>query len=122
MAAFNWIDANATCPVCGEDCSIRIQLHIAASFNSSGDGRFCNKTYRVGDRLEWWSEDHPDFASWFSRGLDFEDGQNSVRECCYAEYGSHDDRLYVVVEVSNLTIAKLIELGPEDDWPSSYPK
>jgi hypothetical protein len=122
MSAFNWIKLKTKCPICSENTFVLIQLHIAASFQSGGKGRFCNLTYSVGDRLNWWSEDCPEFSSWTVGGLDVPDAPQSVRECCYAQCDAHNDRLYTVVQVSNLKIDKIVELGPEEQWPLEYPK
>jgi hypothetical protein len=122
MSAFNWIEFIAKCPVCLVSTGIRAQSHIAASFEADDQGRFCQQVYQVGDTMRWWSKDDKRHARWETGGVTIHGDKSSVRECCYANCVAHGDEIYAVLEFSNLTIRKVIELGPLDRWPAGYPK
>jgi hypothetical protein len=120
MAAFNWIEMTTRCPVCSETTLVRAQLHIAASFDGDEVGRFCDVSYSVGDKMRWWQGDHPHFHDWMLIGEQTD--TNTVRECCYACCSAAGDRLYLIVEVSDLLIRQIVEVGSEDAWPAKFLK
>jgi hypothetical protein len=122
MAAFNWIELESTCPVCSEATIIRAQSHVAASFESDEQGRFCQRTYKLGDKMRWWPRGNNDYDKWMIGGKKEIEDPDSVRECCYATCVAHADRLYVVLAIADLVVRGVLEIGPEEKWPASYPK
>ncbi|HVB17548.1 MAG TPA: hypothetical protein VNF04_13510 [Stellaceae bacterium] len=120
MAAFNWVRFDAVCPVCRERASIRAQLHVAAAFEGDARGRFCNRTYRLGEKLRWWDPAHKDFGDWKIGGEPGGVLAGTVLECCYAYCMRCARELYAVIEISDLMITKIVEIGPEASWPSVY--
>jgi hypothetical protein len=122
MAAFNWIEFEEKCPVCLVMTCIRAQSHIAASFEGDNHGRFCQQTYRVGEKMRWLGDGNNNYNKWMTTGAGVVRQEGAVFECCYANCIANGDRLYAVVKVENLIIGKIVEMGPEDDWPVLYPK
>ena len=122
MAAFNLLRFQAQCPVCRQETSIAAQVHSGASFAADGGGRFCNAEYRVGDRIHWWDAGHPGYRSWPDEGAIRTGVPDTVRECCYATCAASDDKLYAIVEISDLVLGNVIGIGPEEDWPAGYAK
>jgi hypothetical protein len=120
VAAFNWVDFKARCPACSEEAEIRSQLHVAASFEGD-DGRFCNHKYRIGDVLRWWNKDDSRYNDWKSHEAIAKKKDGSVWECCYATCAANGDKLYVIIQVSaDLKIERVLQIGPEFEWPSEY--
>ena len=120
MAAFNWVDIKARCPTCSQETEIRSQLHVAASFEGDED-RFCNQKYRVGDVLRWWNKDDPRYHDWKSDEALAKKMDGGVCECCYATCAANGDKLYVIIQVSaDLEIERVLEIGPDSEWPLEY--
>jgi hypothetical protein len=122
VAAFNWVEFESQCPVCSQNTKIRVQCHIAASFEGDDRGRFCRKNYRVGEKLHWWHSNHENYRKWGIGGQSTGGNPRSVLECCYASCVASGDKLYVVLEITDLEIRKVHEIGPDQDWPVAYPK
>ena len=64
MAAYNLLHFTAQCPCCGVVATMEFQLHAATSFGSDVNGRFANRTYVFGQRLQWWDRADPRFSTW----------------------------------------------------------
>jgi hypothetical protein len=120
MAAFNWLEFEATCPVCHRSGTIRAQTHVAASYDGDSTGRFHNREYRLGERMAWWAPDDRRYAAWC------DDAQpappDGHREACYASCTNADCQLCAVVEFAALMPLRVLELCAEEDWPEGYTK
>lgn len=123
MAAFNWIIFDNRCPVCSEMTKIRAQTHVASTFEGDEQGRYCNMTYRPKDKMRWWDKGDERYANWTLGGNRvIGDTSDDIRECCYAICSNRNDRLYAIVKFSNLTVEDILEIGPEERWPTDYRK
>jgi len=120
MAAYNWIEVEASCPACQALATIRCQTHIASSFDGDGSGRFCHRTYRLGEAMAWWTPDDNRFSGW-SADADPKH-RPAVEEACYALCEHCKAELYAVIAFENLVPRKLLATGLERDWPDNYSK
>lgn len=118
MSAFNWLEFEDVCPICGRMSIIRAQFHVAASFDGDDRRRFSGVTYQIRQELHWW-RDEGRKALWLEKGVPIPGQTNAVRECCYASCVS-GHKLYTVVEFRDLRPEKVIDIGPEENWPSNY--
>jgi hypothetical protein len=105
------------CPVCCQLTVIKAQAHVGASFENDGSGRFCHATYRIGEQLRWWRPDRQGYQLWKTAGHELHGEPGIVRECSYAACAANDDKLYAIIEFSELHIHRLVEIGAEADWP-----
>lgn len=122
MSAFNWVEFDDGCPVCGETTLIRAQCHLAASFEGDERGRFSGNTYRLGQELFWWDDNREGKPPWYEGGVPVSARVDTVRECCYASCVVRGHNLFAVVEFSNKRATRVIEIGPEEEWPATYRK
>lgn len=122
MAAFNWVEISSICPTCSARTSIRAQSHVAASFENDSQGRFCLQEYKVGDRMRWWRKGENKYEEWKASAQNVAADHQSVQECCYASCVAKGDRLFVILEFSDLIVKKVIEIGKEENWPAQYPR
>lgn len=118
MAAYNWIEVEASCPACEALSTIRCQAHVASSFDGDESGRFCHRTYRLGEAMAWWAPEDNGFNDWSENG-----DQNhlpDVHEACYASCENCKAELYVVIAFENLVPRKVLAFGLERNWPDDY--
>ena len=121
MAAYNWIEIESLCPVCRRQAVIRAQAHIAASFDGDDSGRFCDRTYRLGQRMPWFARSHRNYADW-QLDPDSPAEESDAREACYSECTACGAELFVVIQFREFVPSKVLALGPEDEWPDAYPR
>ena len=116
MGAYNWIEVDALCPVCGENSTIRCQTHVASSFDGDDSGRFCLRTYRLGDPMPWFSSSE----TGYHRRLEMAEPENQAdaRETCYSDCTRCDAELFVVIQFRGFTPSEVVGLGLESEWPT----
>lgn len=120
MGAYNWISVTDRCPACHRDATIRCQTHVASSYDGS-TGRFMNREYRLGEKMRWWEETHPDYATWRVMGHRSPRPDSSHdEEACYSECTLCGARLYVVLRFHEASPIAVLGVGLEDEWPSDY--
>jgi hypothetical protein len=119
MAAYNWIIADESCPSCQQRGPVRCQTHIASSYDGDETDRFCDRVYRIGDRMAWWPPGHQAFDLWRE---DSEPGQppNRAVEACYSECGKCGAELFAVIQFEDLKPIAVVEVGLESQWPEGY--
>ena len=118
MGAYNWIEVQADCPACGQHTVIRCQTHVASSFDGDDSGRFCHRTYRLGERMPWFS---PNETGYHRRQEMMEPcNQLNAREACYSNCTSCAAELYVVIQFRDLTPTEILDIGRESDAPEDY--
>ena len=118
MSAFNWMIVNHRCPKCDREVEIRCQTHIASSYGGM-DKRFHGETYHLGEKMQWWPPEHPDFEKWRVDGcvIPCEDDPQFDRECCCSKCLSCGTELYVVIRFKQnlpLTVLQVSEEGVEN--------
>jgi hypothetical protein len=115
MAAFNWIVFGHTCPNCGCEANIKAQCHVASSFDGDDSGRFCDREYRLGERMRWWDEYDGRYASWKADPGIVPDASASKRilECCYARCSSCHAELFAVIAFHDITAVDVQQVGLE---------
>lgn len=118
MAAFNWIETEMTCPACHEHATIRCQTHIASDFGGDETGRFCHRVFKIGDRMPWYPEGHPEYDTWCFEGDPWT--VEDAREACYSTCQKCQEDLFAVIQFSNFTPIKLLDVGLEENWPKEY--
>jgi len=134
MAAFNWIEFLDICPSCLTKQLIVSQTHVASDFDSDCKERFHDVTYRLGEKMKWWSRSHPSNRDWKNGNLKvkhqfsnlnetpaFQDSsKNEVTECCYANCSVCNVELYAIIGFRDCSPIQVLQVGFEDDWPESY--
>jgi hypothetical protein len=121
MSAFNWIEFDGVCPLCNKQRRIRAQTHLASSYDGDERGRFCDVTYHLGEEMHWWN-DFPRRDTWYECEPVHVMGNGDIREACYAKCIALDHELFAILEFNNFTPRKVIEIGPEAEWPAGYLK
>ena len=122
MSAFNWIKFKQRCPNCKELAEIKAQSKMASSYDGLED-RFHDKEYSLGDTMKWWNENDIRYNEWIvSNQKKIINSKIEVRECCYSMCASCKSNLYAVIEFSNISPTKVIELGMEEEYPNEYCK
>ena len=121
MAAYNYVEFEATCPSCHQLATIECQTHIASSFNGDKTGRFCHRTYRLGDKMLWYPLGHLRFNKWRE---DSEPDQppNQAVEACYCECQNCKAELCAVIRFEEVTPVEVTFLDLETRWPEGYYK
>lgn len=123
MGAFNEVEFDATCPVCGQQARIRCQTHMASSMGGDENGRFCLRSYRIGDRMAWWDPADPRYPEWRAGNClepPCDPDPACDREACYGQCLRCNAELYVILRVCDLVIVEHLEIGPAANWPRGY--
>ena len=98
MAAFNWIDIETRCPVCGNNSLLRCQTHVASDYAGDASGRFHGREYRLGQTMAWWPRTDKRFDSWRAQRRRVGHVEPEVdEEACYATCKLCNAPLYVIV-------------------------
>jgi hypothetical protein len=118
VAAFNWVNFDATCPSCGRRSGIRAQVHIGASYKGNDTGRLHDRAYSLGDRLPWFDESQDEYASEWRQS----EPVGSASEACYSSCGLCHAELYAVIVVRDFVVFSVNDVGSEAAWPAGYPK
>jgi hypothetical protein len=118
VAAFNNIAIEATCPACGLQARIDCQTHVASSFKGDSRGRFCMRTYRLGEPMAWWPREHPEFASW--RVPSENEGAEYCEEACDAQCTACNATLCVLIRFKENVPLEVVDIGREAAWPSTH--
>jgi hypothetical protein len=117
MAAYNWIDFEATCPECGRNAPVRARCYVA----SSRAGGFHDREYALGARMPWWPPGSVDDADWRDeRGSVIVVGPSEVRECCRADCRRCDAELFAVVRFVDLVPTSVEAVGYDRNWPPEF--
>jgi hypothetical protein len=77
-------------------------------------------TYQLGEPMFWWGPDNPKHSNWLRDGGRPE--SDIVRECCYADCTSCSAKLYVVLQFRVSVPESVLDVGLEENWPSSFPR
>lgn len=113
MSAFNYITFTETCIYCQKSTEFEVQTHMASSFNGNEDGRFCNKYYHLGQKMKWWTSEHPEFDDWVDLDAKQTDN-NTYLEQCYGSCKDCKKKLIAIVEFKTLTPMAVIEIQADD--------
>ncbi len=121
MSAYNWIKFNNVCPACNESSELKSQTHVASDFGGK-NARFCHKEYEIGDKMDWWPNQHPDYKDWKEGNLIKAENttDNGTVECCYTECLNCNAELYAIVQFEELIISHVKEVGLESKYPNAY--
>lgn len=124
MAAYNWLEFEKHCPVCLDLSVIRGQFHIASEYGGSGDFRFHDAVYALGQRVAWWEKNDLRYSKWkTSNKIEIVDNDSKEEfECCYSQCLSCKYSLYTIVKFVECVPIEVTEVGREEDWPDSYLK
>lgn len=106
MAAFNYIAFRRICPACSNEVSFVAQTHIASDFEGDASGRFANEVYSLGERMRWFSADHPDFETWKTWGGE----SSSVEEECPATCPNCKTRVVALIRFQDSTPVDIVSL------------
>ena len=118
MGAFNWIDVEATCPACGRAAVLRTQTHIASDYDGDADGRFHDRTYRVGDRMAWFEPPDPRSSRWSECA---DPGRlPNVHEACYAHCVACRAEICVVLAFDRTRAVSVVAVATEAAWVPGY--
>jgi hypothetical protein len=120
VAAFNWIDFQATCPECGRHAPVRARTHVASS-RAGLQGAFHDRLYALGERMPWWPPDHPEYVDWRDeRGWVVIVSPSEVRECCRADCRRCDAELFAVIRFVDLVPTAVEAVGYDRNWPAEF--
>lgn len=124
MGAFNNIVITGYCPFCEVDKEIECQTHVASSFDGDETGRFCQRSYKLGEPMAWWKNENKMFNSWrngnYLKGNELP--KNIDFESCYSTCVSCKGKLYVIVMFIDLIPRVVIDIGIEEHWPIQFSK
>ena len=127
MGAYNWIEFEGICPLCDEKSILRAQTHVASDFDGDERGRFCHRTFRIGDRMFWWEESDQRYKAWKdSNWLDVqtiaeEYSRDASTECCYTDCTScGSEELYAVVCFQSLIVTGVLQVGLDSERPEGF--
>ena len=118
MAAFNWVIADVSCPVCENVARLRCQTHVASNYGVDSGGRFHDREYALGQAMEWWPREHKRFETW--RGGRWRAGGIHTEfdeEACYTTCNNCNAPLYVVILYHMNVPERVVAVGKEEDWP-----
>jgi hypothetical protein len=119
MAASNVIAFEHHCPACGRSAPIRARSHIAAAFAGDEAGRFCDRTYGIGDLMAWFPPGDVRHSAWAAGGRAL---AGSVQEACRATCGRCGAVLCAVIRYRALRVVEVSQLSLEEDWPRGFPR
>lgn len=102
MAAYNWIEFECHCATCARKTTAKAQVHLVSSFDGDESGRFCHRTYRVGESMVWFEPTDRRFDTWKDEQDDFVTG--NAHEVCYAECLSCGAEFNVVIALRNFAV------------------
>lgn len=120
MAAFNWILVSVRCPACGAGTRLRAQTHVASDYGGDSRGRFHDKEYELGNVMDWWSQDDPNWRSWKVDGRTGLSEAEFDEEACRATCPACGMSLYVVIRFQKAMPITIIATGVETEWPDGY--
>jgi len=118
MAAYNLIVVRAPCPSCKRPSEIRCQTHVASSFDGDERGRFCARTYTLGETMAWWGPGDPRFEQWCDGALPTT--PPLYEEACYSTCASCQADLCVVIEFRNVVPTRVVGVTTEQNWPAGH--
>lgn len=123
MAAFNWINVVAPCPVCGVVARLLCQTHVASDYAGDASGRFHDRQYELGQTMAWWPRETERFDAWRAGRWRAQPAASDVdQEACYASCTNCDASLYVVLRFRENVPEQVVAVGEEADWPEAYLK
>ena len=120
MAAFNWIEFQATCPACSRECVVRAQCHVASSYDGDDAGRFHDRSYGLMQAMRWWPPSDPRWSGWREGGHAIDEAGDGAVECCYANCGRCGADLFAIIRFASRVPREWIRLGLEEDWPADF--
>ena len=118
MSSYNWIEAEGTCPACGEPSIFRTQTHVASSYEGDEQGCFFDRTYKLGEPMAWWPQTDDRYELW-SEHCDPKHC-SPLREACYCDCTRCGAGLCVVIEFENLRATRIVQASRESEWPDRY--
>ncbi len=116
MAAYNWVDVTACCPVCAATTSIRCQTHTASSFDGDETGHFCHREYRLGERMVWaarledWKATHP--------CIRVQAAPETCEESCCSRCEACGASLCVALRFVDLTPVAVLSISVDGEYPN----
>lgn len=121
MAAYNEVKLQTHCPTHGGSGEFSVQVHAASSFDGDSEGRFCGRTYRLGQVMRWWPASDARYSSWRhdTRKSGSEDG-DECQEACYATCNVCGAEHCVVLSFRACTPVNVVKLVALDEWPSDH--
>jgi len=124
MGAFNNIKITGQCPSCNNETEILCQTHVASSFNGLKGIRFCDNTYRIGEKMNWWDKSDEEFKTWRSGNYcnNSKLPENIDIEACYSECQGCDAEAYAIILFSDISPIAILDLGLIKQWPSLFKK
>ena len=123
MAAFNWINVVAPCPVCGAVTRLRCQTHVASDYAGDASGRFHDREYELGQAMAWWPRETKRFEQWRAGHWRAEPTARDVdQEACYTSCPNCDASLYVILRFRENVPEQVVAVGKEEDWSEAYLK
>ena len=123
MAAFNWINVEAECPVCRVMTRLRCQTHVASDYAGDETGRFHDREYDLGGKMAWWARGDKRFGSW-PAGRWRVSGKSSEfdEEACSSACANCGSSLFVVIRFHENVPERVALIGKEEDWPEEFLK
>lgn len=120
MGSYNWLDFPAHCPACRTIATVRAQTHVASDYGAGDeDGRFHDRTYRLGIPMAWLPPSHRKYDTW--REKCDSSHTSPPQEACYSSCLSCNAELCAVVEFDNrIAAVRIVHLSLEADWPEGY--
>jgi hypothetical protein len=80
---------------------------MASDYDGDERGRFMNRDYRLGERMNWFSNTHPDFDTWKTWG----DNGDRIHESCPATCPKCGTELSAEIAFEDVTPIAVTELA-----------
>lgn len=118
MSAFNYVEVDEVCPACRQQRKLSAQVHVAASYAGDERGRFHDKTYQLGQAMDWWRAEDPRHAGWADGGDPAH--RSPVQEACYATCSGCQAQLCVILEFDGPRPSRAAAVTLESQWPHGF--
>lgn len=112
LGPHNWILAEGICPHCQSVKEMKIQTQLCSSFDGDESGPFCQRTYRLGEKMPWFENDR----WWMNRAFSCPD-EEIQSECCSSWCQKCGKEFFAILNFQDKTPIKVQETGLLENWP-----
>ena len=122
MSAYNWIEIVEKCPTCGKISNIKLQTHIASSYDGIDNSRFHENNYKVGDKMSWFDKNDERYSLWKNGNSKNITERNIDLECCYGTCELCNTECYAIIVFEECVISGVKSVGTLEEWPEEFYK
>jgi hypothetical protein len=122
MSAYNWIEIVEKCPTCGKISKIKLQTHIASSYDGTDNIRFHDNNYKVGNKMNWFDKNDERYSLWKNGNSKNITERNIDLECCYGICELCNTESYAIIVFEKCVISSVKSVGTLEEWPEEFYK